>query len=259
VFRLTRAAVPSMSELQNSAVLASTTAASSSSSSSSSSSNETVMRQIQLPSELDHGGVWGMFELHRRQTVLLNGVALVREAVDGDSEFVFDVYRRQVVDDAGADVPLVEFDSDLARSMAAMSAAQHAHVDDDEDLDAVQHEYPGPSDEEADDELESAALAKASARRRSSSSDDETTRNDSVLLAMARRLERLELMPRGRADAPVDGSDDDDDDDDLFTTTADETHGDVVEREFYFGDYGRGGGDDDEDDFDADDLHFGDR
>jgi hypothetical protein len=256
---LARAAVPSMSELQNSAfdaaaaMLASTTA---SSSSSSSSSNETVMRQIQLPSELDHGGVWGMFELHRRQTVLLNGVALVREPVDGDSEFVFDVYHRQVVDDAGADVPLVEFDSDLGRSMAAMSAAQHAHVDDDEDLDALQHEYPGPSDEEADDDLESKALAKG---RRSSSSDDEATRNDSVLLAMARRLERLELMPRGRTDATANDDENDDDDDDLFTTTtADETHGDVVEREFYFGDYGRGG-DDDEDDFDADDLHFADR
>jgi hypothetical protein len=226
----------------------------------SSSAHETVMRQIQLPSELEQGGVWGMFELHRRQTVLLNGVALVREAVDGDSEFVFDVYHRHLVDDAAADVPVVEFDSDLGRTAAALSAAHHAHVDDDEDLDAVQHEYPGPSDEEADDEIESAGLPKRVGARHDSSSDDEAKRNDPVLIAMARRVERLSLMPRNRARGLGDDENDDDDgddDDELFTTTADDALVDVVEREFYFGGYDDRTGEDD--DYDADDAHFADR
>jgi hypothetical protein len=202
------------------------------------------VEQVALPSTLD--GVWGMFELRRRPTVLMNGVPLVRETVDPDSEFVFDVYYRSTAAAGDGDLarmPEVVFDSDLGRANGgagalALTAAAHAHVDDNEDLDAVEHEYPGPSDEERDDEDEErGGGARSRAQRRHGDNDDE---------------------PNQRGAAADDNSSDDDErrhavddeDDDLFAANAADVISDVIEREFYFGDYGR------DDDFDPDDANF---
>jgi len=206
------------------------------------------VEQVALPSSLD--GVWGMFELRRRPTVLMNGVPLVRETVDPDSEFVFDVYYRStaaVNDDDRGRMPEVVFDSDLGRANGgagalALTAAAHAHIDDNEDLDAVEHEYPGPSDEERDDDDERRHGGGARHRRRND--------NEAHRAAPADDNSSDDERRRAGGAGADDDDDEDEDDDDLFTSNAADVISDVVEREFYFGDYGR------DDDFDPDDANF---
>jgi hypothetical protein len=247
VFRLARRALSSVSDVSthHQPSMALDAAADSSNSHTTRSSHEeeeedVTVEQIAMPSALD--GVWGMFELRRRPTVTLNGVPLVRDVVEPDSEFVFDVYYRATANASDDRMPEVVFDSDLGRANGgvgafAHTAASHAHIDDGEDLDAVEHEYPGPSDEEREDDDE----RRGANRRRGD--DDFAGRGV------------------GGDGGDDDGSSDtnerralDDADEDLFTTNAADMISDVIEREFYFGDYGQDGGH--EDDYDPDDANF---
>lgn len=246
VFRLARRALSSVNDVSAHAPSMALDDSSNSNNTATSTGHEddVTVEQIAMPSALD--GVWGMFELRRRPTVTLNGVPLVRDVVEPDSEFVFDVYYRATSNAFDDRMPEVVFDSDLGRANGgvgalAHTAASHAHIDDGEDLDAVEHEYPGPSDEECDDDDErrrTRGAIRGSNRRRGAEEDDFAGDNDGD----DNSSDTNERRPL------------DDADDDLFTTNAADMISDVIEREFYFGDYGQLGGQ--EDDYDPDDANF---